>query len=79
MNLTMENEQDFVIEDGVLKGYTGPGGDMAIPEVAAETVEDAFRKPRRIPRAGTPPRRRPALPAKPRMSRRPRRKPGRTL
>ena len=38
----MENEQDFVIEDGVLKGYTGPGGDMAIPEVAAETVEDAF-------------------------------------
>ena len=48
----MENEQDFVIEDGVLKGYTGPGGDMAIPEAAAETVEDAFSEAAQDPAGG---------------------------
>ena len=24
----MENNQDFVIENGILKKYTGPGGDV---------------------------------------------------
>ena len=28
----MENMQDFVIENGVLKKYKGPGGDVTIPE-----------------------------------------------
>ena len=33
----MENNQDFVIENGVLKEYTGPGGDVSIPESVKET------------------------------------------
>ena len=28
----MENMQDFVIENGVLEKYKGPGGDVTIPE-----------------------------------------------
>lgn len=28
----MGNKQDFVIENGVLTKYTGPGGDVTIPE-----------------------------------------------
>ncbi len=27
----MENKQDFVIENGVLTNYTGPGGAVTIP------------------------------------------------
>ena len=27
----MESNQDFIIENGVLEKYTGPGGDIAIP------------------------------------------------
>ena len=32
----MENMQDFVIENGVLEKYKGPGGDVAIPEGVTE-------------------------------------------
>jgi hypothetical protein len=28
----MSNASDFVIENGVLKNYVGPGGDVVIPE-----------------------------------------------
>lgn len=28
----MSNANDFVIEQGVLTKYTGPGGDVVIPE-----------------------------------------------
>lgn len=27
----MKNKQDFVIKNGVLSKYNGPGGDVAIP------------------------------------------------
>lgn len=30
-NYTMKNKQDFVIKNGVLSKYNGPGGDVAIP------------------------------------------------
>lgn len=32
----MENMQDFVIENGVLEKYKGPGGDVTIPEGVKE-------------------------------------------
>ena len=38
----MENKQDFVIENGVLKKYKGPGGDVTIPEGVTEIGDDAF-------------------------------------
>lgn len=28
----MSSANDFIIENGVLKKYTGPGGDVVIPE-----------------------------------------------
>ena len=34
----MNNASDFVIENGVLKEYTGPGGDVVIPDGVA-TIE----------------------------------------
>ena len=33
---------DFVIENGVLKKYTGEGGDVVIPEGVKEIGEQAF-------------------------------------
>ena len=33
---------DFVIENGVLKKYTGKGGDVVIPEDVKEIGENAF-------------------------------------
>lgn len=33
---------DFVIENGVLREYTGPGGDVAIPEGVTEIGKSAF-------------------------------------
>lgn len=32
----MNGNQDFVIENGVLKKYTGPGGEVVIPEGVTE-------------------------------------------
>ena len=39
----MSNPSDFVIEDGVLKKYVGPGGDVVIPEGVTEIGDGAFR------------------------------------
>ena len=39
----MENKQDFVIKDGVLDKYTGPGGDVAIPAGVTEIGQSAFK------------------------------------
>jgi hypothetical protein len=38
----MENMQDFVIENGVLEKYKGPGGDVTIPEGVKEIGLWAF-------------------------------------
>ncbi len=38
----MSNQNDFVIENGVLKKYTGPGGDVVIPEGVTEIGRLAF-------------------------------------
>ncbi len=38
----MENMQDFVIENGVLEKYKGPGGDVAIPASVTEIESSAF-------------------------------------
>lgn len=38
----MENKQDFVIKEGVLKEYTGPGGDVTIPEGVTKIGNWAF-------------------------------------
>ena len=38
----MENRRDFVIENSVLTKYTGPGGDVTIPEGVTEIGESAF-------------------------------------
>ena len=38
----MENKQDFVIKNGVLTKYTGPGGDVAIPEGITKIGWNAF-------------------------------------
>ena len=38
----MENNQDFVIENGILKKYNGPGGDVTIPEGVTEIGSSAF-------------------------------------
>ena len=39
----MENMQDFVIENGVLEKYKGPGGDVTIPEGVKEIGLWAFK------------------------------------
>ena len=39
---------DYVIEDGVLKKYTGPGGDMVIPEGVTEIGEKVFMRNSRL-------------------------------
>ena len=38
----MSNASDFVIENGVLKKYVGPGGDVAVPEGVTEIWQRAF-------------------------------------
>lgn len=38
----MSNASDFVIENGVLKKYTGPGGDVVIPAGCTEVNASAF-------------------------------------
>ena len=38
----MSNPSDFIIENGVLKKYQGPGGDVVIPEGVTEIGERAF-------------------------------------
>ena len=35
-------DSDFVIEDGVLTGYNGPGGDVVIPDGVTSIVSSAF-------------------------------------
>ena len=37
-------EDDFVIENGVLTKYTGPGGDVVIPDGVTEIGDGAFRR-----------------------------------
>ena len=39
----MSGNQDFVIENGVLKEYNGPGGVVVIPEGVTEIDGGAFR------------------------------------
>lgn len=39
----MENTQDFIIKDGVLKKYTGSSGDVIIPEGVTRISFEAFR------------------------------------
>ena len=38
----MSNPSDFVIENGVLKKYVGPGGDVVIPDGVTEIGDHAF-------------------------------------
>ena len=38
----MSNASDFIIENGVLKKYVGPGGDVVIPETVEEIGAGAF-------------------------------------
>ena len=40
----MSNISDFVIEKGVLKKYTGPGGDVVIPDGVTEIGDYVFYK-----------------------------------
>ena len=39
----MSNPGDFIIENGVLKKYVGPGGDVVIPDGVTSIGEEAFR------------------------------------
>ena len=38
----MSSSEDFVIQDGKLKKYTGPGGDVVIPDGVTNIGKDAF-------------------------------------
>ena len=38
----MSNASDFIIENGVLRKYVGPGGDVVIPEGVTEIGIKAF-------------------------------------
>ena len=38
----MSDPNDFVIENGVLKKYVGPGGDVAVPEGVTSIGENLF-------------------------------------
>lgn len=42
MVIVMENKQDFVIKNGVLIKYRGPGGDVTIPECVTKIGRFAF-------------------------------------
>ena len=39
----MINSSDFVIENGVLKKYVGPGGDVVVPEGVTTIGDGAFK------------------------------------
>ncbi len=39
----MSNPNDFVIENGVLKKYKGPGGDVVVPDGVTKIGDSAFR------------------------------------
>lgn len=39
----MSNARDFVIENGVLKKYVGPGGDVVVPDGVTEIGYEAFK------------------------------------
>ena len=43
----MSNANDFIIENGVLTKYVGPGGDVVIPEDVTEIGVQAFHMCRR--------------------------------
>ena len=38
----MSNASDFIIEDGVLTEYVGPGGDVVIPEGVTSIGDEVF-------------------------------------
>ena len=38
----MSNPNDFVIENGVLKKYVGPGGDVVVPEGVTEIQDGSY-------------------------------------
>ena len=38
----MSNPSDFIIENGVLKKYVGPGGDVVVPEGVTNIGDQAF-------------------------------------
>ena len=42
----MSNANDFVIENGVLKKYVGPGGDVVVPKGVTVIGEEAFSNDR---------------------------------
>ncbi len=44
----MSSASDFVIENGVLKKYVGPGGDVVIPEGVTSISSESFRKNSRL-------------------------------
>lgn len=44
----MSNASDFVIENGVLKNYVGPGGDVVIPSGVTRIAMEAFQMCRTI-------------------------------
>ena len=43
-DLAMSSSADFVIQDGKLKKYTGPGGDVVIPDGVKSIGEYAFSR-----------------------------------
>ena len=39
----MSNASDFIVENGVLKKYVGPGGDVIVPDGVTSIGLGAFR------------------------------------
>ena len=50
----MSTASDFIIENGVLKQYAGPGGDVVVPEGVTEIAVRAFERGRGITRVSFP-------------------------
>ena len=44
----MSNASDFIIENGVLKKYVGPGGDVVIPDGVNEIGYNAFEAAKKL-------------------------------
>ncbi len=44
----MSSASDFVIENGVLKKYVGPGGDVAVPKGVTVIGEEAFSNDKNV-------------------------------
>ena len=44
----MSNASDFIIENGVLTKYVGPGGDVVIPDGVVEIGASAFSPARKL-------------------------------